>query len=201
MRYFSIGIVALGFMLSMSSVSFAEKPKPSKGSASASASGSTASASKPKASPSQELIVRGTGAYMARDYAGATAAFQAAVAADPNRAYAYYMLGQAFRAEKKLDDADAIWQKGLSLAARDPNTRVKLLFVIADLREQQGRWDDAIAAWKAYADFLAAVPKVKGYPATATERIQVIERRKAMEADYGKVKERIQQRERDVTGS
>jgi len=35
---------------------------------------------------------------------------------------------------------------------------------------------------------------VPGYPATALDRIKQVDRRVALEADYGKVKERIAQR-------
>ena len=193
MRYASVAIVGFGLLLCATSLSFASAPKKSTVSASASTS-----SNKPKASPSQEHIDRGIAAFTARDIDGAMTAFEDAITAEPARAYCYYMLGQVQRIQKKLDDADATFQKGLQRAARDPNTRVKLLFVIADTREQMRRWDDAITAWKAYADFLASAPKLKGYPETATARIQVIERRKTMEVDYGKVRERIQQRERDV---
>jgi len=108
------------------------------------------------------------------------------------------MLGQAFLADKKIDQAEGAWQTALRYANSDPVVRAKILFVLADLREQQGRWDDAIKAWKAYADFIASEPKAKGYPATPTERIRIIEKRQELEAKYAKVKERIAQREQDV---
>ena len=198
MRSGRFGTIALGAVLGFSALSFSAVSLSAREARGAEGSAPTASKGKKAKAPSQEHIDKGVAAYLAKNYAGATAAFEEAVRVDPNRAYAYYMLGQALRAEKKLDDADTAWQKGLQRASKDPNTRVKLLFVVADLREEQRRWDDAIAAWKDYSSFLASAPRVKGYPETATERIRVIEKRKEMEVEYGKVRERIEQREQDA---
>ena len=203
MRLGGIGIVALGFALSISAASFESEAAGVKASAST-ASKSNASTStapknkKPPPPPSQEHIDKGVASYLAQDYPAATAAFQDAVRVDPNRAYPYYMLGSALRAEKKLTEAETAWRNGLQRAAKEPNTRVKLMFVLADILEQQMRWDEAIVAWNEYSAFLEAAPKLKGFPETAVERVKVIERRKEMEVEYGKVKERIEQRERDI---
>ena len=203
MRYGTLGILIVGLALCFSSTSLASSStkKPAKSmsaSSMSSSSSSNASAARQTDTTVKGLIEKGVAAYMASDYDNAVEYFQQAIKADPSRPYSYYMLGQAFRASKNLDDALNIWQRGLQRATKDPNTRIKLMFVIADILEQQQRWDDAIAAWKQYADFLEAAPKLKGYPDTAAERIRVIERRKAMDAENAKVKERIQQRERET---
>ena len=215
MRTSRIGVIALGIAVGLSAVSFAasdaaaqkgsvqigsgKKGSAQKDSAQKDSTSNASKSSTKKGVPSKESIEKGVTAYLARDYAGATAAFEEAVRVDPTRAYAYYMLGQALRAEKKYEEAEAAWQKGVSRANTDPNTRCKLLFVIADMREEQHRWDEAISAWKEYSAFLASAPKITGFPETATERIKVIEKRKEMQTEYGKTKDRIEQRERDAT--
>ena len=189
---------ALGLMMSVTSISLADDTK-------AQTQDSKAATTKrrdPKGitgiSPFMELIVKGSSAYVARDFPTAISTYQGAIQKTPNRPLGHYMLGQAFLADKKIDQAEGAWQTALRYANSDPVVRAKILFVLADLREQQGRWDDAIKAWKAYADFIASEPKAKGYPATPTERIRIIEKRQELEAKYAKVKERIAQREQDV---
>ena len=74
------------------------------------------------------------------------------------------------------------------------NVKAKVLFNIAGLRERQGKWQAAKDAWGAYAAFLQNNPKARGFPASAAERIKQADRRVQLEADYGKVKERIARR-------
>ena len=149
-------------------------------------------------SPFMERINEGNAAYIARDFPTAIGKYQEALKEEPNRALGHYMLGQAFLADKKLKEADEAWQSALRFAEKKPALKAKVLFVIADLREQQMRWDDAAEAWKAYAQFVGANPNANGYPNTATERQKTVETRKDLEAKYGKVKERIAQREKDA---
>ncbi len=197
MRYGWPGLVAFGLILSASSLCFADEAEGAKGSKSA-----TTKRTDPKGitgiSPFMELIAKGSASYVARDFATAVTTFQEAIQKSPNRALGHYMLGQAFLADKKPDEADGAWQTALRYAEKDPVLRAKTLFVIADLREQQQRWDDALTAWKAYADYVASEANAKGYPATPTDRTRVVEKRKELETKYAKVKERIAQREQDA---
>jgi tetratricopeptide (TPR) repeat protein len=200
MRHGWPGLIALGLILSVSSVSFAgdgDKEEPKK------ASEADAKARKdPKGiqgiSPFMELINQGNAAYIAADYPTAVSKYQEAVQKEPNRAFGHYMLGQAFLADKKLDEANGAWQSALRYAEKDPVLKAKTLLVIADLREQQKRWDDAATAWKAYAEFVGANPNANGYPTTPNERQKALETRKDLETKYAKVKERIAQREKDA---
>jgi hypothetical protein len=70
-----------------------------------------------------------------------------------------------------------------------------VLFVLADLRERQRKWQASKDAWAAYAAFLQSHPKALGYPASAAERQKQAERRMKDEVDYGIVKERIAKRQ------
>ncbi len=137
--------------------------------------------------------MKGQATFVARDIPGAISTFQEAIKLDPEQMLAFYRLGEAEQEAGKLDDADKAWEAALSKKGHD-DLKGKVLFVIAGLRERQQKWQAAKDAWQAYAAFLQGNPKVLGYPATAADRIKQIDRRVQLEADYGKVKERIAQR-------
>jgi predicted Zn-dependent protease len=145
-------------------------------------------------SPSMEAVLKGNGAYAARDFAKAAESYQDAISKDPNDPLGHYMLGETHLAAGKLDEADRSWQNALRAAGAKDAMHAKILFVIADLRERQGRWDEAETAWKDYATFVGAHTKANGYAATATERLKMIATHKELAVSAGKVKERIQQR-------
>lgn len=153
-------------------------------------------------SPYMELVLKGDAAFVARDVPGAIAAYQDAIKMKPDELMAFYRLGEAEQDSGKLDDAGKTWEAALSRTCRQgcdihntsANMKAKVLFVIAGLRERQQKWAAAKDAWESYAAFVKANPKVPGYPATALDRIKQVDRRVALEADYGKVKERIAQR-------
>jgi tetratricopeptide (TPR) repeat protein len=153
-------------------------------------------------SPYMELVAKGNGAFVARDIQGAISTFQDAIKLKPEEMLAFYRLGEAELEAGKLDDADKAWEAGLSKkcfqgceAPSSPDDlKAKILFAIAGLRERQGKWAAAKDAWQSYTAFLQGNAKVHGFPATAADRIKQIDRRVQLEADYGKVKERIAQR-------
>jgi len=139
-------------------------------------------------SPYMELVVKGEASFVARDVPGAITAFQDAIKLDAEKMLAFYRLEAG-----KLDDADKTWEAALSKKGPD-DLKAKVMFVIADLRERQHRLQAAKDAWAGYAAFLQGNAKAHGFPATATERMKVIDRRMKDEIDYGKVKERIAKR-------
>ena len=53
--------------------------------------------------------------------------------------------------------------------------RGKILFVLADLKEREKKWDDAKTAWKAYGDYAAKHVDAGMAPATPPARIQAID--------------------------
>ena len=88
---------------------------------------------------------------------------------------------------------------GLRVVGAKDDFHAKLLFVVADLRERQGKWPDAKKSWEEYAQFLSAHPNTKGYAATAAERNKVIDVHVDLEAKYAPVKQRIEQRLKETT--
>lgn len=149
-------------------------------------------------SPYNEAIAKGEAAYVARDLPGAVSAFQDAIKLDTDKMLGFLRLGEAMLESGKMDEAETAWTTGLGKKGPD-DLNAKLLFVIADLRERQHKWQASKEAWAAYAAFLQNHPKVLGYPATAVERQKQADRRMKDEIDYGAVKERIAKREAERT--
>ncbi len=148
-------------------------------------------------SPFMELANQGAAAYVAQDYAKAIEMFQKAIEKEPERAFGHYLLGEAYLANKQLDKAEEAWQAALRYADKDNATKAKVLFVLADLRERQGKLAEAATAWKQYETFVNANAGV-GFAATATERQKVIANHDVLAVEYAKVKERIEQRQREA---
>ncbi len=108
-------------------------------------------------SPYGPKLVKGHGAYAARDFPAAIAAYKEAIAESPTDPSGYYFLGEA------------------QLAAGNKK------------------------AWEDYSQFVTTHPNANGYVATATERIKMVDTRVDLEAKYGEVKKRIEQRLKETT--
>jgi tetratricopeptide (TPR) repeat protein len=166
------------------------------------ASEAPAAAAQPKAkstkSPYSAKLQKGNAAYVARDFPGAIAAYQDAIQETANDPVAFYLLGEAQLGAGNVAEAEASWLSALGKAASRDDIRAKLLFVLADLRERQGKWAEAKTAWDEYARFVGTHAVPKGYAATAAERTKAIDTRVDLEAKYGAVKQRIEQREKEA---
>ncbi len=145
-------------------------------------------------SPFWEAVKKGDNAYVARDYDGAIAAYKDAITKEPQNALGHYRMGEAQLAKGQLQEAEAAWTAGLRYVGANHSLRAKLLFVLADLKEQQKAYDDATAAWDKYEGFVRDQPQSKGYPGTPAERKKRIAAWKKLSADYAEVKARIQKR-------
>ena len=78
--------------------------------------------------------------------------YRQAIQLAPKRPLPHYLLGEAQLGAGNLPEAEAaLTDAEQSSDDRDPNVRGKILFVIADLKEREKKWDDAKTAWKAYA--------------------------------------------------
>lgn len=150
-------------------------------------------------SPLTEALLKADASYASKDWDKAIEGYKEAVGKDGKSPVGHYRLGEAQLAAGKLDDADQSWQASLKAATdqSDAPSRAKALFVIADLRERQGKWDEAATAWKDYGAYVSDHPKAKGYAATATERQKAIQTHNEVADKAAKVKERIAQREKE----
>lgn len=150
-------------------------------------------------SPLYEAVNKGDAAYGAKDWDKAIEAYKAAIDKEPGRAIGHYRLGEAQLAAGKLDDAEQSWRAAAKAAGDvEPQWHAKALLLLADLKERQGKWEDAANGWKEYASYVGGHPKANGYPSTPTERQKAIETRNDVAAKAAKVKERIQQRDQEV---
>ena len=140
----------------------------------------------------KDAVTDGSAKYAARDFPGAVAAFQKAVEAAPKNPLGHYFLGEAQLAAGNLTEAEAAWNRA-SLAAtdKDAGLRAKILFVLADLRERQKRWDDAKAAWQVYLDWAAKYPDAKAFTGSGTSRQTVITAAQTQDKAYDVVRQRI----------
>lgn len=148
-------------------------------------------------SPYMEAVVKGEWAFVARDMAGAKAAFQDAIKLDAGKSLAIYRLAEVFMDQGQLDDAEASLTSAVGKQGT-PEDAAKVLFLTAELRERQHKLQAAKDAWTAYQNYLNANPKVKGHPATAADRIKRADQRMKDEVDYGAVKDRIEKRRQEL---
>lgn len=149
-------------------------------------------------SPFWDAIRRGDEAAMAGDFIKAEASYNAAAEIAPRHPIAPLRLGQVLIRAGKLTQAETAYQQALELTEKDVTLHAAALFVLADLKERQGRRDEAILAWKAYAEYLRKEPSARGYLETPTEREQRISRYKEVAADSKNVRERIELRVKEV---
>jgi tetratricopeptide (TPR) repeat protein len=192
------------FVLSAALVVGAQQP-PASAPAPAPAASPAASAAAPRAkagpSPYTPKVLKGNAAYLAKDDAGAIVAYKEAVAADPTAPLPYYLLAEAQIAAGALPDADLSLKAGLANADKNDLVKCKILFVLADLRERQGKLEEARKAWEEYAQFVTSHPASNGYVATATERIRVIDQHFELAKKSEAVKQRIEQRLKETGGA
>jgi tetratricopeptide (TPR) repeat protein len=139
-----------------------------------------------------EACTRGNVKYATRDFQGAIALYRGAIELDPKNPLGYYLLGEAQLAAGNIAEADAAWSRASAESGeRDPAMHARALFVIADLKERQWKWDDAKTAWQAYLDWANRFPNAVAFPASARSRLQVIDVMLKQDKAYEIVRRRI----------
>lgn len=152
-----------------------------------------AAAATPAMSPKyRDACVQGNTKYAARDFAGAIETYRQAIELDPKNPLGHYLLGEAQLAAGNLTEAEAAWSRAaLESSEKDPTLRARILFVQADLKERQKKWDDAKAAWQVYLDWAAKYPNAGAFPASGQSRQQVIDTMLKLDKSYAVVRQRI----------
>ncbi|HEX4515857.1 MAG TPA: tetratricopeptide repeat protein [Polyangiaceae bacterium] len=138
-----------------------------------------------------ETCVQGNAKFVSRDFPGAIDSYRKAIQLQPTNPLGHYLLGEAQSASGNLTEAEASWTNADNLGDKDPPTKTKLLFVLADLKERQKKWDDAKAGWQRYAQYVAAHPDAGGSAATSDARIKAIDDMLKQDKAYDIVRERI----------
>lgn len=89
-------------------------------------------------------------------------------------------------------DAEGTLKEALDLSDdRDPNVRGKILFLTADLREREKKFEEAKALWQAYADYSSKHADAGMTPSTPPARIQAIDDMIKQDKAYEIVRQRI----------
>jgi tetratricopeptide (TPR) repeat protein len=135
----------------------------------------------------------GNAKYVAKDIPGAILAYQKAIKLAPRNPLGHYLLGEAQLGAGNLEAAGTAWLEADQVGDSVPAVKAKILFVLADLREREKKWDDAKAAWQRYAEFAAKHPDVGVFPASAGGRIQAIDEMLKQDKAYDIVRQRIKE--------
>jgi tetratricopeptide (TPR) repeat protein len=139
-----------------------------------------------------EACTQGNAKYAGRDFQGAIALYRSAIELDPKNPLGYYLLGEAELAAGSIAEAEAAWARAAADSSdKDPALRARILFVIADLKERQWKWDESRAAWQVYLDWASRFPNVATFPASARSRLQVIDAMLKQDKAYEIVRRRI----------
>jgi len=136
----------------------------------------------------------GNAKYAARDFPGAIEQYRKAIEISPKQALGFYLLGEAQLAAGSLTEAEAAWSRAsLESGEHDPVLHARALFVLADLKERQLKWDDARAAWQAYLDWASRFPNANAFAGSGQSRQQVIDSMKKQDKAYEIVRQRIEE--------
>lgn len=164
-----------------------------------------------------EAMAKGDAAYKERSLQEAVLHYGEAAQAQPKNALVHARLAEALRAEGKLEDAFKAAAKGLRVA-ESLTMKGRLIFLQADIRERQKKYQQAQELWEVYlrlagggsseeitidldapeGDVVSIPAGETLYPSTATERLKQIAAALKREKDYAPVRERIQRREAEA---
>jgi tetratricopeptide (TPR) repeat protein len=142
----------------------------------------------------QDACAEGNAKYASRDFDGAIEAYRKAIEMFPHKGLGHYLLGEAQLAANNLPEAEASWGRAaLEANEQDPTLRARILFVSADLKERQKKWDEAKAAWQVYLDWANRFADAGAFPTSGTSRIQAIDAMLKQDKAYEVVRQRIEE--------
>lgn len=151
-------------------------------------------------SPFMDLCLQGNAKYLSGDYPGAIATYRQAIQQSVKHPLGYYLLGEALLASGNLQEAEERWKQADSNSGSgDPTMRARVLFVLASLKERQGKWDEAKAAWANYNEWAGrfgdAGPEagIHVFPESANARLKAIDERMKLDKQMELVKQRIRE--------
>jgi tetratricopeptide (TPR) repeat protein len=139
-----------------------------------------------------EQINNGAAKYLARDFAGALEVFRATIPLAPKNPLGHYASAEALIAADNLAEAEASLKQAESLSDdKNAALRAKIIFLTADVKERQKKWEDARAAWQTYADYAQKHTDV-AFVQSGTSRMQAIDDMLKQDKAYEAVRQRIQ---------
>lgn len=162
-------------------------------------------------SPFWEELRKGDHAFLARDYEAAFGHYRQAATLDPRNAEGHLRMAEAQIALGQLLEARQSLEAALRFAGQDGVQRARASFLLADVAERRGAWDEALTAWRAYLALAPSTlsststdsPQAKPasvtqapriYTQVAEQRIVRIQARKQALAENEEVRKRIAER-------
>jgi tetratricopeptide (TPR) repeat protein len=149
-----------------------------------------------------DRCLQGNAKYLAHDIPGAIDLYRQAIQLAPKRPLPHYLLGEALLGGGSLPEAETAFAEAEQASDdRDPDVRGKILFVLADIKEREKKWEDARVAWKTYGDYAAKHVDAGMTPATPTARVQAIDDMLKQDKAYDVVRQRIADEGKDAGAS
>lgn len=143
-----------------------------------------------------ETVGKGNARYEAKDYTGAVDIYKKAIQLNPRHPLGSYLLGEAYLATHNLPEAEAAFKAAEELNdPKQPLVRSHVLFAVADVYERQKKWEQARAAWQAYAEHAAKLGSddagPRAHPQSGAARIKAVDDWLKLDKQYELVRQRI----------
>lgn len=145
-------------------------------------------------SPIWDSLKLGDASFLARDYDAAIKHYREAITKEPQHPLGHLRMAEVLIQKGDFKEAEQSAATAQRFATKDPTLGARALFLIAWLCEQQQRYDEAITAWNAYAQFAREQSKAKVFQRTPPERLKRLQDSKQLKQDSAAVKERIELR-------
>lgn len=145
-------------------------------------------------SPVWDSLKLGDASFLARDYDAAIKHYQEAITKEPQHPLGHLRMAEVLIQKGTFVEAAQAAAAAQRFAGKNPTLGARALFLIAWMHELQQQWEEAIAAWNAYAKFAREQAKAKVFQRTPPERLKRIQDRKQLQQDSAAVKERIEKR-------
>ncbi|HEY6727689.1 MAG TPA: tetratricopeptide repeat protein [Polyangiaceae bacterium] len=145
-------------------------------------------------SPVWESLKLGDASFVARDYDAAIKYYKEAITKEPQHPLGHLRMAEVLIQKGTFVEAAQAAATAERFAAKHPTLGARALFLIAWMHEQQQQWEEAIAAWNAYAKYAREQSKAKVFQRTPPERLKRIQDSKQLKQDSAAVKERIEKR-------
>jgi tetratricopeptide (TPR) repeat protein len=147
-----------------------------------------------------EVCVQANARYVSHDTAGAIDLYRKAIKLQPRNPLGHYLLGEALLGTGNLQEAEASWLEADQVVDNGPPwIKAKVLFVLADMREREKKWEDAKVAWQRYIDYCGKHADV-GLPASGSSRMQAIDEMLKQDKAYDIVRQRIKEEKEGGAG-
>lgn len=145
-------------------------------------------------SPVWDSLKLGDASFLARDYDAATKHYQEAITKEPQHPLGHLRMAEVLIQKGNFVEATQAIATAQRFAAKHPTLGARALFLTAWIHEQQQQWEEAIAAWNAYAQYAREQSKATVFQRIPPERLKRIQDQKQLKQDAAAVKERIEKR-------